>query len=118
MSMNEITHTTKPASPHLSQPDDLHAHWRSKPTIALGRMVVQIVPNLLVVFALAGLACWGYETGWRLPRFAELTATTGADADDWCAEHAVRESICVECDDGLLPRGKVYGWCKVHGVHE
>jgi cobalt-zinc-cadmium efflux system membrane fusion protein len=47
-----------------------------------------------------------------------LTATTGADADDWCAEHAVRESICVECDAGLLPRGKSYGWCKIHGVHE
>lgn len=116
--MNEITHSAKPASSHLSQAEDLHAAWRSKPSFAFGRRIVQIVPNLLVVFALAGLAYWGHETGWRLPRFGELTTTPGADADDWCAEHGVRESICVECDAGLLPRGKAYGWCKVHGVHE
>jgi len=32
------------------------------------------------------------------------------------AEHGVPESECVECNPGLLPRGKDYGWCKRHGV--
>jgi cobalt-zinc-cadmium efflux system membrane fusion protein len=40
------------------------------------------------------------------------------EKDDWCAEHAVPESQCVECNPDLLPRGKEFGWCKRHGVSE
>ena len=76
------------------------------------------IPNLLVVFALGSLAYWGHQTGWKLPRFAQLTGAGGEAEDDWCKEHAVPESLCVECNPDLLPRGKAYGWCKVHGVHE
>src|SRR5207249_7001821 len=38
--------------------------------------------------------------------------------DDWCEEHGVPESICVECNKDLLPKEQEYGWCKVHGVAE
>ena len=84
----------------------------------LGWLLGRALPNLLVVFALGALASWGHHTGWKLPRFAALTGAGGGDKDDWCKEHAVPESLCVECNASLLPRGKSYGWCKVHGVHE
>ena len=35
---------------------------------------------------------------------------------DWCDEHNVPESMCVECNPKLCPLGKDYGWCSVHGV--
>ena len=39
-------------------------------------------------------------------------------ADDWCKEHNVAESHCIECKAGLVPAEKEYGWCKKHGVAE
>jgi cobalt-zinc-cadmium efflux system membrane fusion protein len=85
---------------------------------AFGWLLGRAVPNLLVLFALAALAWWGHRTGWKLPRAAQLAGETGEDRKDWCEEHGVPESICVECNEALLPRGKQYGWCKVHGVQE
>ena len=85
---------------------------------AFGWLLGRGVPNLLVLFALGALAWWGHHTGWKFPRFAEMTGSAGEDKDDWCEEHGVPESICVECNEKLLPRGPTYGWCKVHGVHE
>jgi cobalt-zinc-cadmium efflux system membrane fusion protein len=84
----------------------------------LGWLLGRALPNLLVLFALGGLAWWGHHNGWKLPSFAGLTGEAGERKADWCAEHSVPESICVECNESLLPRGKTYGWCKVHGVHE
>jgi cobalt-zinc-cadmium efflux system membrane fusion protein len=84
----------------------------------LSWLIERAIPNLLIVLALGGLAVWGHHTGWKLPRFAELTGCNGESKDDWCAEHAVPESMCVECNPDLLPRAKSYGWCRVHGIHE
>src|SRR5262245_47524184 len=76
------------------------------------------LPTALVVAALVGVAALGHYTGWTMPKFASLTGNGSADKDDWCGEHAVPESLCVECNPGLLPRGKAFGWCKKHGVQE
>ena len=84
----------------------------------LGWLTGRAVPNLLILFALGALAYWGHHNGWKLPRFAELAGGAGEGKDDWCAEHSVPESECVECNPGLLPRAQSYGWCKAHGVHE
>jgi cobalt-zinc-cadmium efflux system membrane fusion protein len=114
--MSEVTHSANPSRvfPVVSDAPAATAHGRGA---ALAQRAVRAVPNLLVLLALGGLAYWGHETGWRLPSFAELSGSA-ADADDWCAEHAVAESLCVECNPKLMPRGPAYGWCKVHGVHE
>lgn len=74
------------------------------------------IPTLLVLLALGGLAYWGHHTGWKLPKFSDLNGTAQVEADDWCKEHSVPESQCVECKAELLPK-KDYGWCKTHGVH-
>ncbi len=83
----------------------------------LGR-VLSIVPTALVFMALGGIFVWGHSTGWTVPTFASLTGQKAAAADDWCEEHSVPESICVECDEKKMPRPKEHGWCKEHGVHE
>jgi cobalt-zinc-cadmium efflux system membrane fusion protein len=85
---------------------------------AFSRVAGRAIPNLLVLMALGGLAFWGHETAWTLPAFAHLTGSSDDGLDDWCADHAVPESVCVECNPRLMPRGPSYGWCKVHGVHE
>jgi cobalt-zinc-cadmium efflux system membrane fusion protein len=87
-------------------------------TAGVARLGSRALPQILVLLALGGLAYWGHETEWRLPRFASLAGGASADDDDWCAEHGVPESICVECNPKLMPRPVSYGWCKVHGVHE
>ncbi|MBD3674521.1 MAG: efflux RND transporter periplasmic adaptor subunit [Planctomycetaceae bacterium] len=72
----------------------------------------------VIVFALFGLVFYyGHHTDWRIPKFAELTGSSETVVDDWCEEHAVPESICVECDPTLMPKGSDYGWCSDHGVH-
>jgi multidrug efflux pump subunit AcrA (membrane-fusion protein) len=65
---------------------------------------------------LAGLGAYGHHSDWRLPKLSALTGHGVAARDDWCEEHAVPESQCVECDPDLLPPAKDYGWCKEHGL--
>jgi cobalt-zinc-cadmium efflux system membrane fusion protein len=99
-----------------------HDGARPATTIDKGRRELHwlpegLLPTICVVLALATLAFWGHETGWKLPAFSALTGGSDED-DDWCADHAVPESICVECNSDLLPRTRAYGWCKLHGVHQ
>ena len=77
----------------------------------------QHVPTLMVMGLLAGLGAYGHHSGWKLPKFSALVGSGVAEREDWCEEHEVPESQCVECRPDLLPRGKDYGWCKEHGVH-
>ncbi len=82
------------------------------------RIVHGAVSVLLAVAALAGLAVGGQRLGWKMPKFSELTGASARAKDDWCEEHAVPDSICVECRPELLPKTKEFGWCRKHGVHE
>lgn len=74
--------------------------------------------NLAVLTGLVGLAWWGHSTGWKFPKYSQVTSTETAKQDDWCAEHGVPESICIECKKDLVPKHKPFGWCKTHGVAE
>jgi membrane fusion protein, heavy metal efflux system len=74
-------------------------------------------PTLLVMAVLAGLGFYGHHSDWKLPKFSALTGSGSGQWDDWCEEHGVPESQCVECQPKLLPRCKDYGWCKEHGIH-
>lgn len=88
-----------------------------EPRPGLLRRVVGAVPTLLVLAALGVFAWWGHSTGWTLPKRAAL-ANEKKEADDWCAEHSVPESECVECNAKLAPKPPAFGWCAVHGVHD
>ena len=75
------------------------------------------IPTVTLMAVLVGLGIYGHHSDWKLPKFSALTGNGTAARDDWCEEHGVPESQCVECNPDLLPRGKDYGWCKEHGVH-
>jgi cobalt-zinc-cadmium efflux system membrane fusion protein len=91
---------------------------RTGPRLLSPSVLARGASNLLVLLALGGLAWWGHHTGWKLPKFSALAGQAGEENDDWCKEHAVAETVCVECNPTLLPRRKSTGWCAVHGVHE
>ena len=74
--------------------------------------------SLLVFGVLGGLLVWGHHTGWTIPKFSTLTGHGDEDQSDWCSEHNVPESKCVECNPDLLPKPKCFGWCDTHGVHD
>lgn len=77
---------------------------------------LRTLPTTAVVLLLAGLAVLGHHTGWTVPKYSELFGGGEQTAKDWCDEHTVPESMCVECNEKLLPKIKP-SWCRVHGVH-
>jgi membrane fusion protein, heavy metal efflux system len=80
--------------------------------------IIGSIPTLMTLALLAGLGWWGHHSGWAMPKFAELSGATTATPDDWCEEHGVPESMCVECNPDDYPQRELYGWCRIHGVHE
>jgi len=70
------------------------------------------------LIVLAGLGYWGDHTGWTIPKYSELLGNAASMPDDWCEEHGVPESICVECNPDDYPQQTLHGWCNAHGVHE
>lgn len=83
--------------------------------------LVETIPAALVMALLIGVLYFGHHNGWKLPKLATLLAGGQAlpqEHPDWCDEHSVAESICIECQTDLYPKAKAHGWCKVHGVME
>ena len=77
------------------------------------------VPNLIVFTLLGGVLLLGHQTDWKLPKLSQLVVTHAPqNIDDWCPEHLVPESICVECHEALLPKPREFGFCRGHGVAE
>lgn len=84
----------------------------------MGYALLDSIPTVLVLGLLAAVLYFGHHSGWKLPKFAAVMGATSSDGEepaDWCDEHSVPESICVECRTDLMPK-KSFGWCKVHGV--
>jgi cobalt-zinc-cadmium efflux system membrane fusion protein len=67
---------------------------------------------------LGAVAFWGHSSDWSLPKFSSLTGNSLPPKEEWCEEHNVPEANCIECNISLLPPGKEFGWCKLHGVSE
>lgn len=81
------------------------------------RRVAGALPPLAVLALLGAVAWWGHAHEWTLPKRAAL-AGEKAEKGDWCDEHSVPESACVECNHNLVPHPPTFGWCAVHGVHD
>src|SRR3989442_1528567 len=82
------------------------------------RAAIRLAPTVLAAAALVTLIGVGQRYGWKVPKLSTWTDPEGAAERDWCEEHCVPESVCVECHPDLLPKGKWNGWCRKHGVHE
>ena len=99
-----VSETETPANPRSTV--------RRLASLALG----SIGPTL-VLAGFAAVFYYGHHNDWRIPKFAALTGNVEPVVNDWCEEHAVPESVCVECDPTLMPKERDYGWCPIHGVH-
>ncbi len=80
--------------------------------------ILNAVPNIIVFSLLGGVMYLGHHTGWKMPKMSELMGHATIADDDWCAEHLVPESKCIECQAALLPKAKPVGFCREHGVAE
>jgi membrane fusion protein, heavy metal efflux system len=83
---------------------------------ALWQKLRHSAPTAATLVVLAALAYWGHRHDWTIPKFSALLGKETHEEDDWCSEHNVPESQCIECNSKLLPLGKDYGWCEEHGV--
>lgn len=84
----------------------------------LWRGVTAAIPNLVVFGTLAAVFVLGHRTGWKLLSSPAFVGSTARQPDDWCPEHLVPESVCVECNEALLPKPQLFGFCPRHGVAE
>lgn len=84
---------------------------------AAGRLW-RLVPTVVAVAGLVGVVCAGQAGGWKLPKASALRGADADAPDDWCKEHGVPDSACVECKRNLLARPPQTGWCKEFGVHD
>lgn len=107
--------------PLTARPSGRAARIANRPAGLMGRglaLVWRFLPTALAAAVAAGVVYAGVSTKWSLPKVSALRGERAAEPDDWCAEHSVPESACVECQSDLLPKGKTFGWCHTHGVHE
>ena len=81
------------------------------------RAILSTIPTFLVLASAAAIGWWGHHNEWKLPKFSALNGEV-EETDDWCKEHSVPESICIECKPELAPMAKPVGWCKIHGIPE
>jgi multidrug efflux pump subunit AcrA (membrane-fusion protein) len=88
----------------------------SKPRAGILARTARSIPTLMVMALLAGIGWYGHHSGWKLPKFSALAGNNSDKRQNWCEEHGVAESQCVECRPDLMPREKDFGWCGEHGV--
>jgi len=80
-------------------------------------LVLGSIGPMLVLVAFAAVFYFGHHNDWKIPKFAAMTGTVEPVISDWCEEHSVPESICLQCDPTLMLKEPDYGWCPEHGVH-
>jgi len=90
----------------------------SKQPIGIVGRIFSWAPSFAVYTLLILLGVWGHRTGWNIPRFGSMTNAADPVDELWCTAHSVAESVCVECDDTVLPGDNDFGWCQSHGLHQ
>lgn len=115
--LEQISVLDRPRASALPAPaKQAPAHAPALPRESWLAWLLRSLPMAFVALLLIGLGIVGHHTGWTIPKYSEIFGD-GAEANaDWCPEHSVPESICVECDEKLLPKIKI-SWCRIHGVH-
>lgn len=113
--MSQTLTTTEATLPPLSSPTTTGAGSSSSRSL---RRLLHGVPTLVTFCLLAAVLWFGRQTHWQMPKLSALIGEAPAAAEDWCSEHSVPESICVQCKPELFPRPKEVGFCRAHGVAE
>lgn len=111
------TTISAPAPPRSTSPQS-ELRPQTRPRRRWWLALLNALPNLVVFSLLGGVMFLGHHTGWKMPKMSELMGKTNVDTVDWCSEHLVPESKCIECKPELYPKHKPFGFCRVHGVAE
>lgn len=112
-----MSSSTSPSQSASTNTERQQLRFHAPPKSTAQRLVDRVLTGLAWI-ALIAIFLIGYKTGWRLPTFSILTGGSLASETDWCDEHSVPESICIECRTTLLPKPKPTGFCMLHGVAE
>ena len=100
-------------TPHHIPQTDVGIPGNSRRGI-LGSLVEFLV--LALFLGLAGFLGWqGHRHHWKIPP-GIWTGAVPEESGQWCGEHSVPESECIECNEELFPKAKDFGWCKIHGI--
>ncbi|GHT13545.1 hypothetical protein FACS1894170_09660 [Planctomycetales bacterium] len=83
-----------------------------------GFSAVRMLPNIGVFLLLGSILYAGHVTGWKMPKFSDLTGQNKSLDGEWCNDHLVPEAECIECQPDLLPKNQPFGFCNNHGVAE
>jgi membrane fusion protein, heavy metal efflux system len=83
------------------------------PAVAAVLYLLGTIPTLVVLAGVGAVGWYGHAHEWKLPKFSELRGEI-AEPDDWCKDHNVPESICVECQPDLMPRPARVPACGPH----
>jgi cobalt-zinc-cadmium efflux system membrane fusion protein len=110
MSISSTVCSDSPSPPTPGGVSPTSSLWQSP--------VFSRIVNLLVFGLLGVVLIFGHHSGWTMPRYSELAGKPSDQAGDWCAEHLVPESQCVECQADLMPTAGEFGFCRKHGVNE
>lgn len=94
----------------------ISAQERYVPLWRAFRYLLSVLPTAVVFALLVVLFWWGHHHRWTMPRWAQIVGQEEAQTDDWCAEHGVPESVCVECQPEQFPPPPSFGWCSEHGI--
>ena len=108
--------TSAPAHQAMSPLAQIDLHH--KPRRSVLAVLLNVIPNVIVFSLLGSVMYLGHHTGWKMPKLSALGGTPAAPVDDWCSEHLVPESQCIECNDALYKKPKSVGFCRIHGVAE
>ncbi|GIX05065.1 MAG: hypothetical protein KatS3mg114_0934 [Planctomycetaceae bacterium] len=108
---------TVPAGPLTPRPQ-VDSRPAALPRRRWWRTVLNGIPTLIVFALLGGVLYVGHHTEWKMPKVSALLGEPIVAPDDWCTEHLVPESQCIECRPELYPKPKPFGFCREHGVAE
>ena len=78
---------------------------------------IRLVPSLLVIAGLIGLAWYGHHNDWKLPSLQASATISDKANPEWCKSHSVPETECINCNPELLEAPPKLEFCNEHGVH-
>jgi cobalt-zinc-cadmium efflux system membrane fusion protein len=97
----------------VAQPEEEPARKQG----SLLQVVISALPAVAVFAVLGGVALWGHLSHWKFPVAAAVGGNSNdGNSDDWCDEHAVPNSICVECNPGKFPDVPHFDWDADYGI--
>ncbi|WP_235034169.1 efflux RND transporter periplasmic adaptor subunit [Roseiconus lacunae] len=117
MPVSESNAEAREPVPAKGKPSEGVSKRKHRAGVPLLKGLIGAAGPTLVLLGFAAVFYFGHKNEWRVPKFASVIGTATTESDDWCSDHSVPASICVQCNPELMPPNEDFGWCSKHGVH-